>query len=69
MTRPPSWITLNMVQKGLANTCPDLADHEAMLWGMAIPTPFPLIAEIKVTDYPQKATVFAKHAWEKMENK
>ena len=48
---------------------PGLADREAMLWGMAIPTPFPLIAEIKVIDYPKKATVFAKQAWEKMENK
>jgi DNA helicase HerA-like ATPase len=50
----------------LSEYLPGLADHEAMLWGMAIPTPFPLIAEIKVTDYPQKATVFAKQAWEKM---
>ncbi|MEM3618146.1 MAG: ATP-binding protein [Candidatus Bathyarchaeia archaeon] len=53
----------------LSEYLPGLADHEAMLWGMAIPTPFPLIAEIKVTDYPQKATVFAKQAWEKMEKK
>jgi len=47
---------------------PGLADHEAMLWGMAIPTPFPVIAEIKVTEYPKKAAVFAKQAWEKMES-
>jgi hypothetical protein len=52
----------------LGEYLPGLADHEAMLWGMAIPTPFPLIAEIKVTDYPQKAAVFAKQAWKKMEN-
>ena len=53
----------------LTEYLPGLADHEAMLWGMAIPTPFPVIAEIKVTDYPQKAAVFAKQAWERMQNK
>jgi len=46
---------------------PGLADHEAMLWGMAIPTPFPVVAEIKVSEYPQKAAAFAKQAWERME--
>ena len=51
----------------LAEYLPGLADHEAMLWGMAIPTPFPIIAEIDVKDFPQKAAVFAKQAWEKME--
>jgi len=53
----------------LTDYLPGLSDHEAMLWGMAIPTPFPVIAEIKVTDYPQKAAVFAKQAWERMQNK
>jgi len=53
----------------LTEYLPGLADHEAMLWGMAIPTPFPVIAEIRVTDYPQKAAVFAKQAWERMQNK
>ncbi len=51
----------------LRDYLPGLADHEAMLWGIGVPTPFPVIAEIKVSDYPQKATVFAKQAWEKME--
>ena len=46
---------------------PGLADHEAMLWGIAVPTPFPVIAEIEVKEYPQKAAVFAKQAWERME--
>ena len=50
----------------LSEYLPGLADHEAMLWGMAIPTPFPIIAEIEVSEYPQKAVVFAKQAWEKM---
>jgi len=51
----------------LRDYLPGLADHEAMLWGIAIPTPFPIIAEIEVEEYPQKAVAFAKHAWEKME--
>jgi hypothetical protein len=50
----------------LRDYLPGLADHEAMLWGIAVPTPFPVIVEIKVEEYPQKATVFAKQAWERM---
>ncbi len=51
----------------LRDYLPGLADHEAMLWGIAVPTPFPVIAEIDVEEYPQKAVAFAKKAWEKME--
>ena len=51
----------------LRDYLPGLADHEAMLWGLAVPTPFPVIAEIEVDEYPQKAVAFAKSAWEKME--
>ncbi|RJS84639.1 ATP-binding protein, partial [Candidatus Bathyarchaeota archaeon] len=51
----------------LRDYLPGLADHEAILWGLAIPTPFPVIAEIDVEEYPQKAVSFAKQAWEKME--
>ncbi|MFQ6094974.1 MAG: ATP-binding protein [Candidatus Bathyarchaeia archaeon] len=51
----------------LRDYLPGLADHEAMLWGIALPTPFPVIAEIEVEEYPQKAVAFAKQAWEKME--
>lgn len=61
---------LNYTEYGserLRDYLPGLADHEAMLWGIAVPTPFPVIAEIKVNEYPQKATVFAKQAWERME--
>ena len=53
----------------LAEYLPGLADHEAMLWGMAVPTPFPLISEMDVKEYPQKAAAFAKQAWERMEEK
>mgnify|MGYP001058425362 CR=1 FL=1 len=51
----------------LKDYLPGLADHEAMLWGIAVPTPFPIIAEIEVEEYPQKAIAFAKSAWERME--
>jgi len=51
----------------LRDYLPGLADHEAMLWGLAVPTPFPVIAEIDVEEYPQKAVAFAKTAWERME--
>ena len=51
----------------LRDYLPGLADHEAMLWGLAIPTPFPVIAEVEVEEYPQKAVAFARSAWEIME--
>jgi hypothetical protein len=51
----------------LRDYLPGLADHEAMLWGIAVPTPFPVIAEIEVEEYPRKAVAFAKSAWERME--
>jgi DNA helicase HerA-like ATPase len=51
----------------LKDYLPGLADHEAMLWGISVPTPFPIIAEVEVEEYPQKAVAFAKSAWEKME--
>jgi len=47
---------------------PSLADHEALLWGMAVPTPFPIVAEVKIEEYPRKAATFAKQAWGKMPN-
>lgn len=51
----------------LRDYLPGLADHEAILWGTAVPTPFPVVAEIEVEEYPQKAVAVAKQAWEKME--
>jgi DNA helicase HerA-like ATPase len=51
----------------LRDYLPGLADHEAMLWGLAVPTPFPIIIEVNVEEYPRKAAVFAKSAWERME--
>ncbi|MFQ5763088.1 MAG: ATP-binding protein [Candidatus Bathyarchaeia archaeon] len=46
---------------------PGLADHEALLWGLALETPFPVVAEIDVEAYPQKAIVSAKRAWQEMD--
>ncbi len=51
----------------LRDYLPGLADHEAMLWGLSIPTPFPVISEIEVEEYPKKAIAHARSAWEKME--
>jgi DNA helicase HerA-like ATPase len=53
----------------LRDYLPGLADHEAMLWGLAVPTPFPIIIEVNVEEYPRKAAVFAKSAWERMEKR
>ncbi len=50
----------------LGEYLPGLADHEAMVWGMASPVPFPIIAEVEVKDFPKKAGVTARQAWERM---
>lgn len=36
-----------------------------MIWGLAIPNPFPLIAEVEVTEFPMKAVVTSKQAWKR----
>lgn len=51
----------------LRDYLPGLADHEAIIWGVSSPTPFPVIGEIEVKEYPKKAGVTAKQAWERME--
>ncbi len=50
----------------LSDYLPGLADHEAMLWGMASPVPFPIIAEMDTREFPRKAGVTARQAWETM---
>ena len=52
----------------LRDYLPGLADHEAILWGLAVAAPFPIIAEIDVKEYPQKAMAAAKQAWERMDS-
>ena len=46
-----------------------LADHEAFITGMAIPTRFPLIVETDVYCYPAKARKSAKETFAAMENR
>lgn len=48
---------------------PCLADHEALIWGVASPVAFPTIVKIDVQDYPRKAVVSAKTAWERMKSR
>jgi len=50
----------------LSDYLPGLADHEAMLWGMASPVPFPIIAEMETREFPRKAGVTARQAWQIM---
>jgi len=50
----------------MADYLPGLADHEALIWGMASPVPFPVTVEVDVRDYPAKTSVVAKVAWERM---
>ncbi|RLI08564.1 hypothetical protein DRO32_02085, partial [Candidatus Bathyarchaeota archaeon] len=51
----------------LTTYMPGLADFEGILCGMASTIPFPVMVETKVMEYPRKATVTAKEAWEYMD--
>ncbi|MEM3736500.1 MAG: ATP-binding protein [Candidatus Bathyarchaeia archaeon] len=60
---------LNYTEQGsekYRDVLPGLADHEVLLWGLALHTPFPVVAELTVDEYPQKAIVSAKQAWQRM---
>ena len=46
---------------------PGLADFEGVLCGMASTIPFPVMVETHVMEYPRKATVTAREAWEYMD--
>jgi len=50
----------------LRDYLPGLATHEALVWGIALPTPFPVVAEMDVEEFPQKAGSSARQAWERM---
>jgi hypothetical protein len=45
---------------------PCLANHEALLWGLASPIPFPIMTKVDVQEFPRKAGATAKEAWDKM---
>ena len=51
----------------LTTFMPGLADFEAILCGMASTIPFPVMVETRVMEYPRKATITAREAWEKMD--
>ena len=51
----------------MADYLPGLADHEALVWGMASPVPFPVTVEMEVKCHPSKSSVPAKVAWSRME--
>lgn len=53
----------------MSDYLPGLADHEALIWGMASPVPFPVTIEVDVKDYPSKTGVTAKTAWDRMKIK
>ena len=51
----------------LTTYMPGLADFEGILCGMASTIPFPVIVETRVMEYPRKATMSAREAWEAMD--
>ena len=51
----------------LTSFMPGLADFEAILCGMASTIPFPVMVETHVMEYPRKATITAREAWEHMD--
>lgn len=50
----------------LRDYLPGLATHQALVWGAALPTPFPVVAEMEVEEFPQKTGSSARQAWERM---
>jgi hypothetical protein len=53
--------------EALRKYLPSLADFEGILTGMASIIPFPVIVETYVEEFPRKATISARKAWEKMD--
>ena len=43
-----------------------LSDHEALIWGMASPIPFPVQVEVEVVSLPSKASRPPEEAWARM---
>lgn len=54
--------------KALAQYLAGLADHEAFICGIAVPTRFPVIVETRVEEYPKKATKNAQQTFEAMKS-
>jgi len=45
---------------------PSLRDHEAVVWGMASPIPFPVLVRVEVEAFPSKASARPSEAWRRM---
>ncbi len=45
---------------------PSLRDHEAVIWGMASPIPFPVVVRVEVEAFPAKASARPSEAWRRM---
>ncbi len=52
--------------EGVREFLPGLADHEALIWGMASPIQFPVVVETEVVSFPSKAKNRPEEAWKKM---
>ncbi len=52
--------------KALKQILAGLSTHEALMWGVALPTPFPLLVETLTEIYPQKAVMRPSEAWRKL---
>ncbi len=50
----------------LSNYLAMLSNHEALVWGMASPIPFPVQVEMEVVSLPMKASSRPEDAWAKM---
>ena len=51
----------------LSNYLAMLSDHEALIWGMASPIPFPVQVEVEVVSLPAKASRPPEEAWARMQ--
>jgi DNA helicase HerA-like ATPase len=69
MSQNDQWAIINYTEygsKALAQYLAGLADHEAFICGIAVPTRFPVIVETRIECYPKKAAKTAKETFEVM---
>jgi DNA helicase HerA-like ATPase len=69
MSQNDQWAIINYTEygsKALAQYLAGLADHEAFICGIAVPTRFPVIVETRVECYPKKAAKTARETFQAM---
>jgi DNA helicase HerA-like ATPase len=69
MSQNDQWAITNYTEygsKALAQYLAGLADHEAFICGIAVPTRFPVIVETRIECYPKKAARTAKETFQIM---